>query len=178
MCVDCALRVRCLCVACALRVLLVLAWQVMKAASGKFHPLQQFLYFDAEEALPSNGAELLPARMTQPARSRYDGQAAVLGWSMQEGLGALRYLLVGAGAIGCEMLKNFAMMGVGSSPSGSIIVTDPDTIEKSNLNRQFLFRPWDVTKPKSQTASAAIKLMNPSCNVVAQCASALRVGAG
>ena len=51
---------------------------------------------------------------------------------------------VGAGAIGCELLKNFAMIGLGCS-EGAITVTDMDTIEKSNLNRQFLFRPWDVT---------------------------------
>jgi ubiquitin-activating enzyme E1 len=51
---------------------------------------------------------------------------------------------VGAGAIGCEMLKNWAMMGVATGPSGQIFVTDMDTIEKSNLNRQFLFRSRDV----------------------------------
>lgn len=51
---------------------------------------------------------------------------------------------MGAGAIGCELLKNFAMMGLASG-EGEVIVTDMDTIEKSNLNRQFLFRPWDVT---------------------------------
>ena len=55
-----------------------------------------------------------------------------------------------------------------AAPSGSIVVTDPDTIEKSNLNRQFLFRPWDVSKPKSYTAAAAIGAMNPACNVTAQ----------
>jgi ubiquitin-activating enzyme E1 len=53
-------------------------------------------------------------------------------------------LQVGAGAIGCEILKSFAMMGVGCGPGGSVTVTDMDTIEKSNLNRQFLFRPKDV----------------------------------
>ena len=52
---------------------------------------------------------------------------------------------MGAGAIGCELLKNFAMMGLGCGPDGCVTVTDMDTIEKSNLNRQFLFRPWDVT---------------------------------
>ena len=51
---------------------------------------------------------------------------------------------VGSGAIGCEMLKNFAMIGLGASPEGKIYVTDMDLIEKSNLNRQFLFRPHDV----------------------------------
>ena len=51
---------------------------------------------------------------------------------------------MGAGAIGCELLKNYAMMGVGCSPDGAVFVTDMDIIEKSNLNRQFLFRPWDI----------------------------------
>jgi molybdopterin/thiamine biosynthesis adenylyltransferase len=55
----------------------------------------------------------------------------------------LKFFLVGAGAIGCEMLKNWSMMGV-ATQKGSILVTDMDTIEKSNLNRQFLFRPSDV----------------------------------
>ena len=54
------------------------------------------------------------------------------------------YRQVGAGAIGCELMKNFAMMGL-ASKGGEVIVTDMDTIEKSNLNRQFLFRPCDVT---------------------------------
>lgn len=52
---------------------------------------------------------------------------------------------MGAGAIGCELLKNFAMIGLGCGEGGEVVVTDMDTIEKSNLNRQFLFRPWDVT---------------------------------
>lgn len=51
---------------------------------------------------------------------------------------------MGAGAIGCEMLKNWAMMGLSAGENGHIYVTDMDIIEKSNLNRQFLFRPWDV----------------------------------
>ena len=59
---------------------------------------------------------------------------------------AITYVLsqVGAGAIGCEILKNFAMMGVGASPEGAVYVTDMDIIEKSNLNRQFLFRSWHI----------------------------------
>lgn len=80
--------------------------------------------------------------------------------------GALNYFLVGAGAIGCELLKNFAMVGVGAN-GGKVIVTDMDLIEKSNLNRQFLFRPSDVQRPKSNTAARVIKKMNPDMNVIA-----------
>ena len=51
---------------------------------------------------------------------------------------------MGAGAIGCELLKNMAMMGVGCGEGGLLKITDMDQIEVSNLNRQFLFRRADV----------------------------------
>ena len=57
---------------------------------------------------------------------------------------ALSYFKVGAGAIGCELLKNFALSGLGAGEEGQIIVTDMDFIERSNLNRQFLFRSQDI----------------------------------
>jgi len=140
----------------------IVAQEVMKACSGKFHPIYQWLYFDAIECLP---ADPIPEEDCVPNGSRYDGQTAVFGRSFQDKLGALKYFVVGAGAIGCELLKNFAMMGVGST-TGCVTVTDMDLIEKSNLNRQFLFRPHDVQKPKSGTAARAIKRMNPNMNVV------------
>ncbi len=49
----------------------------------------------------------------------------------------------------CELLKNFAMMGVACGEKGRITVTDNDRIEVSNLNRQFLFREADVGKAKA-----------------------------
>lgn len=52
---------------------------------------------------------------------------------------------MGAGAIGCEMLKVFALVGLGVGPNGgSVTVADMDHIERSNLSRQFLFRPQDT----------------------------------
>jgi ubiquitin-activating enzyme E1 len=43
--------------------------------------------------------------------------------------------LVGSGAIGCELLKNFAMLGLATGEGGLLTLTDPDHIETSNLNR-------------------------------------------
>ena len=52
-----------------------------------------------------------------------------------------------------------------SSFFSPILSSDGDTIEKSNLNRQFLFRSWDVTNLKSRTAAAAVKKMNPGLHL-------------
>jgi ubiquitin-activating enzyme E1 len=135
------------------------AQEVLKSVSGKFHPIVQFLYFDSLESLPTSTTR--SEEQCAPIGSRYDGQIAVLGQEYQKKLGNVKEFLVGAGAIGCEMLKNWAMMGLGVGPEGRITVTDNDQIEKSNLNRQFLFRPADVGKLKSDAAATAVQAMNP-----------------
>lgn len=134
------------------------AQEVLKAISGKFHPMVQYLYFDSLESLP---AALPDEADAAPAGSRYDAQIAVFGKTFQNKIANHRQFLVGAGAIGCEMLKNWSMMGLATGPNGQIHVTDLDTIEKSNLNRQFLFRPKDLGKFKSECAAAAVSDMNP-----------------
>ncbi|NP_001171842.1 ubiquitin-like modifier-activating enzyme 1 [Saccoglossus kowalevskii] len=142
----------------------IAAQEVMKACSGKFNPIYQWMYFDALECLPENDDPTTEAEC-QSENSRYDSQIAVFGKKFQEKLGKQKYFVVGAGAIGCELLKNFALMGLSAGEGGMLTVTDMDSIEKSNLNRQFLFRPWDVQKMKSDTAAAAVKQMNPSMNI-------------
>ncbi|KAG9340322.1 hypothetical protein JZ751_021774 [Albula glossodonta] len=140
------------------------AQEIMKACTGKFMPIMQWLYFDALECLSEAEGAMLTEEECAPRNSRYDGQIAVFGTRLQDELAKQRYFLVGAGAIGCELLKNFAMIGLACG-EGEVIVTDMDTIEKSNLNRQFLFRPWDVTRMKSETAAAAVQQMNPSIRI-------------
>lgn len=136
------------------------AQEVLKGCSGKFTPLRQHLYFDSLESLPTG--PLAPTEAgCQPIGSRYDAQRAVFGAAFQESIANQHIFVVGAGAIGCELLKVMAMLGLGTGPQGAIHVTDMDNIEKSNLNRQFLFRPRDVGKPKSRTAAEAISLLNP-----------------
>lgn len=135
------------------------AQEVLKAVSGKFHPIVQFLYFDSLESLPTNSAR--SEELCKPTGTRYDGQIAVFGREFQEKLANTNEFLVGAGAIGCEMLKNWALIGLATGPKGKISVTDMDSIEKSNLNRQFLFRPKDVGKLKSDCAAEAAQAMNP-----------------
>lgn len=136
--------------------------EVLKACSGKFTPINGFFYLDADEALPDTVQD---AALLAPQNSRYDSQIAVFGKDMQQRLMDLQYFIVGAGAIGCEMLKNWSLMGVGCGPKGHVHVTDMDRIEKSNLSRQFLFRNTDIEKFKSTCAAAAAKAMNPGLNI-------------
>jgi len=159
----------------------IMGQEVLKACSGKFMPVKQWFYYDAIEALHDTP---LSAEEVAPLGCRYDGQIMVFGRELQNKLGALNMFLVGAGAIGCEMIKNWAMMGIAcgtlnthnsaSSAShitgktqGTVYVTDMDQIEKSNLSRQFLFRNTDINCPKSTTAVRAVTMMNQSFHAVA-----------
>ncbi|MCJ1302679.1 E1 ubiquitin-activating protein [Hypocenomyce scalaris] len=134
------------------------AQEVLKSVSGKFNPIVQWLYFDSLESLPTSTKR--SEELCKPMNSRYDGQIAVFGKEFQDKIANINEFLVGAGAIGCEMLKNWAMMGLATGPKGKISVADMDSIEKSNLNRQFLFRPKDVGRMKSDCAAAAVQAMN------------------
>lgn len=70
-------------------------------------------------------------------------------------------LVVGAGGVGCELVKNLA-----ASAFGAITLIDLDTIDVSNLNRQFLFRKQHVGKSKAEMAARSISRMVPGTNVV------------
>lgn len=144
----------------------IVGQEVLKSCSGKFSPINGFLYFDADECLPDEITPELAALM-KPSSSRYDSQVAVFGSDMQSKFLDLKYFIIGAGAIGCEMLKNWSLMGVGCGSNGHVHVTDMDRIEKSNLSRQFLFRNTDIDQFKSTTAANAAKVMNPGLNITA-----------
>lgn len=70
----------------------VVGQEVMKACSGKFHPIYQWMYFDAIECLPSNRAEITE-ELAASCNSRYDGQLAVFGRDFQKKIGKVFYKL-------------------------------------------------------------------------------------
>ncbi|KAG5191182.1 putative ubiquitin-activating enzyme [Tribonema minus] len=93
---------------------------------------------------------------------RYAHLRASLGDELLAKVQAAKLLVVGAGGIGCELLKNLVLTGF-----LNIHVVDLDIIDVSNLNRQFLFRQEHVGMSKSQVAAAAVKVFNPDATIVA-----------
>ncbi|KAK9136295.1 hypothetical protein Syun_015625 [Stephania yunnanensis] len=71
-----------------------------------------------------------------------------------------KVLMVGAGGIGCELLKTLALSGF-----TDIHIIDMDTIEVSNLNRQFLFRQSHVGQSKAKVARDAVLRFRPQINI-------------
>ncbi|RMX37969.1 hypothetical protein pdam_00009035 [Pocillopora damicornis] len=141
----------------------IVGQEVLKALTGKYTPLKQWLYIDATEML--KGQETLDKTSFLPRHDRYDSLRICIGEELLSKLSNLRLFMVGCGAIGCELLKNFALLGIGGGRNGLMTITDNDLIEKSNLNRQFLFRPHHIQKPKSVTAASSVTLINPDIDV-------------
>lgn len=79
----------------------------------------------------------------------------ILGEDRFQSVRLAKVLMVGAGGIGCELLKNLVLTGF-----GEIHIVDLDTITLSNLNRQFLFRQKDIDKLKSLTVAQAVQSFN------------------
>jgi len=85
----------------------------------------------------------------------------LIAWWDQEKLARAKVLVVGAGALGNEVLKNLALLGV-----GTIYVVDFDEIEQSNLTRSVLFRQHDCGRPKAEAAAAAVRDLNPDTRMM------------
>lgn len=84
----------------------------------------------------------------------------LIGWWDQKRLADAKVLVIGAGALGNEIIKNLALLGV-----GHVVIADKDTIENSNLSRSVLYRAEDTGKPKSAVAASAAMSLYPDIKV-------------
>lgn len=84
----------------------------------------------------------------------------LIGWWDQARLGRARVLVIGAGALGNEIVKNLALLGV-----GNVFVADLDSVENSNLSRSVLFREADCGRAKADVAAERAREIYPGIRV-------------
>lgn len=89
------------------------------------------------------------------------GRLRLISWWRQDRLAAAKVLVVGAGALGNEVVKNLALLGV-----GTVVLIDLDEIETSNLSRSVLFRAGDGGKSKAVVAASRAKELNPDVTFI------------
>ena len=85
-----------------------------------------------------------------------DATLKLIDWFDVERVRAAKMLVIGAGAIGNEVLKNLALLGI-----GHIFIMDRDTIEMSNLSRSVLYRAADSGHDKAETAGQGCMCSQP-----------------
>jgi ubiquitin-activating enzyme E1 len=129
----------------------IVAHNITSGCSNKYTPIQQWLYYDILELVDFDNF----------TGNEKEMQNIVFGDKLISKLFDSNIFIVGSGALGCEHLKNFCKIGV-----KEITITDMDTIEKSNLSRQFLFRNSDIGKFKSEVASTRAKQMNNKVKII------------
>ena len=157
----------------------VVSQEIIKSITHKFMPIRQGFYIDFSDVIPPYISEMATGKAISDKlihksekafeiQKQFYGLEILLGSEFQSILANLKVQMVGAGAIGCELLKNFAMLNISTDPNkkGKIYVTDPDIIEVSNLSRQFLFREKHIRMPKSVTAAYSVKNMSKTINVL------------
>jgi molybdopterin/thiamine biosynthesis adenylyltransferase/rhodanese-related sulfurtransferase len=109
--------------------------------------------------------QLTPADTSAPAGpNRYARQIALPGFGLagQRSLAAARVLVIGAGGLGSTVIPALTAAGV-----GTIGIVDDDTVELSNLHRQYIHGHADVGTPKVVSAANAAHAINPAANVAA-----------
>lgn len=110
--------------------------------------------------------------ITLEEESRYARQELITWWDQQR-LAEARVLVVGAGALGNEIVKNLALLGV-----GHVEIVDMDLIERSNLARAAMFREADEGRPKAEVLAEAAAALNPDVTAIAQVRSVTTLGLG
>jgi molybdopterin/thiamine biosynthesis adenylyltransferase len=90
---------------------------------------------------------------------RYARHSRISGWD-QARLSASSVCIAGMGALGNEVSRLLVMAGV-----GRLIISDPDTVEESNLSRTLLFKPCDIGRMKVAAAADSLRLLFPSVEI-------------
>lgn len=138
----------------------IISQEIIKV-TGKYFPIDQWKIFNFLNFLPSNNHQNFNNK-----NNRYTDQISIFGKDLVNQIQNAKILVAGAGALGCEIIKNLSLLGVGAikdkennCANQNVIVVDNDLIELSNLNRQFLFHKENIGESKAIcSCNSAIKI--------------------
>src|SRR5258708_18021581 len=108
---------------------------------------------------PAQADSKPPLRLPNLKKDRL-GTFDFISWWERDTVANAAVMVIGAGALGNEVLKNLALMGI-----GKLFIVDFDNIEAANLSRSILFREEDNGLPKAETAARRINQLNPDIKV-------------
>lgn len=119
----------------------------------------------AQKRKAANGPKRLPVAKEKPLhipnlKSDRLGTFEFISWWEREKVQNARVMVVGAGALGNEVIKNLTLMGI-----GNLYIVDFDKVEAANLSRSILFREKDRGREKAQLAAARAVEINPDVRV-------------
>jgi adenylyltransferase/sulfurtransferase len=117
------------------------------------------------KAANGSGPKRLPVAKEKPLhipnlKTDRLGTFEFISWWEREKVRNAKVMVVGAGALGNEVIKNLALMGI-----GNLYIVDFDKVEAANLSRSILFREKDTGREKAQLAAARAVEVNPDVNV-------------
>lgn len=148
----------------------IVCQEIIKS-TGKYIPINQWEIFNFLEY-----SEIIPneEKYINNNKGRYNEYEIVFGKKIMEKIQSLNIFLAGAGALGCELLKNMSLMGIGanshsSNSKGSVLIIDDDMVELSNLNRQFLFHKKDIGQYKALIAKKSANKINKELKCIPLC---------
>jgi len=143
----------------------IVAQEIIKV-TGKYFPIDQWKIFDFLNFSPTFNDEKDNIKC-----NRYSDQISIFGQELVDKIKNTKVLVAGAGALGCEIIKNLSLLGVGainnkenSFDNKNVIVVDNDLIELSNLNRQFLFHKKNIGESKAICSCNSAKKINNEIN--------------
>ena len=132
----------------------ILAQEVIKT-SHRYTPINQDIIFNFRK---------LYGKTFYKSANKYKDLCSLLDRDVVKKMKKINTFMIGCGALGCEISKNLGMLGFCQLKKSRFVMTDMDTIELSNLTRQFLFQPNNIGKNKADIVKEKMSIYCPDMN--------------
>ena len=142
----------------------IVSQEVIKL-TGKYTPLEQWMWFDFFEIAINNTNNNNTVNNSSSSEPQYKDQIEILTENVNTQLKELKIAVIGCDILGNEIIKLLHLMGISSAQQGKLSIIDDNVISKLNLSPQFLFTHKDIGNYKSQQMKEVLTMRNPNVNI-------------